>query len=608
MIGVLFRLQWMQLKGRVVRSIRLLRQPKYLVGFLVGAMWMGLWVVRPMLKSRIGIGSVAGNPLGAELLPVFRQLVALVVAFALPLPWLLPWGRLGLPFRESELTMLLQAPLTRRQVIQYGLLKSEIGVLISALILPLFVGLGGLRTRLLMGCGTWLLFEFWHLNGKWRALFIRRQAELPAGLARARRLAVTIGLVGFYAALAWGLRSLSTQILAASRGADVRQVAQALSTMTWPPLLRAVSTPAWWLTAPMFAGGAAAFVLAAAPVLLAVVAQREIVLRSKARFEESALERAAKEEGRKSPARRFAAISSRARTSHPFALDRNGPPEIALVWKNAMRVSRTRWLSIGYFGAAVLVVIAVLPAALRLHEVVYSVLAVIGAASLVVQPLLAGMTWNNDLRSELAYLEMVRTWPVPARRFVLAEVISPALLSFATAVLGAGIFLASQFGSHMRETLTGHRSYLVLFPRTGVVWGLGAGPVTVLLVASVLPMAAALAFFSSAAQNLATLFVPAWMAHSADRSRGFAVFGQRLLVSAALGLAVLLALIPGALLVGAAAALQWWLRGPWSAWAFPFWGVLAAAPLFALGWLLVQVAGRLWERLDPSQEILEMGR
>jgi len=36
--------------------------------------------------------------------------------------------------------------------------------------------------------------------------------------------------------------------------------------------------------------------------------------------------------------------------------------------------------------------------------------------------------------------------------------------------------------------------------------------------------------------------------------------------------------------------------------------VLAAAPLFALGWLLVQVAGRLWERLDPSQEILEMGR
>jgi len=27
-----------------------------------------------------------------------------------------------------------------------------------------------------------------------------------------------------------------------------------------------------------------------------------------------------------------------------------------------------------------------------------------------------------------------------------------------------------------------------------------------------------------------------------------------------------------------------------------------------LGWLIVQVAERLWERLDPSQEILELGR
>ena len=98
-----------------------------------------------------------------------------------------------------------------------------------------------------------------------------------------------------------------------------------------------------------------------------------------------------------------------------------------------------------------------------------------------------------------------------------------------------------------------------------------------------LAIAAAVSFFWSALQNLATLFVPAWMAHSADRSQGIAVFGQRMLFSAALGLALLIALIPSALLVGAAAGVQWWLGIPWSAWAFPFWGVLAAAPQFALG-------------------------
>jgi hypothetical protein len=608
MIGVLVRLQWMQLKGRVVRSIRLLRQPKYLVGFIVGAGWMGLWVVRPLLKSKIHFESAPGIQFGMEFIPAIHQFVALFVTVALPLPWLLPWGRLGLPFRESELTMLLQAPLSRRQVIQYGLLKSEVGVLLSGLILPLFVGLGGLGARLLMGCGIWILFEFWHLNGKWRALFNLRQTEIPTALARTRRLMLTIGLVGFYAAVLLALKPLVTLFGGALGGTDYRHVAASLTAVTWPPLLRVLSTPAWWLTAPMFAGGGTAFVVAAAPMLLAILAQREIVLRSKARFEESALEHATKEEAKKSPTKRFAKLSSRARSNRPFELDHRGPPEVAFVWKNSMRVSRARWTRIAYVGSALLLAIAVLPAILRLHDVVYGVLAVLGAVLMIILPLLAGMTWNNDLRTELAHIELVRTWPVSARGFVLAEVLSPAILSFASAVFGAGVLLTSLFGSRLREALTGERSELVLLPRTGEFMGVDTGLATVLLLASFLPMAAAVSFFSSALQNLATLFVPAWMAHSADRSQGVAAFGQRMLFSAALGLSLLLALIPSALLVGAAAGVQWWLGIPWSAWAFPFWGVLAAVPQFALGWLIVQVAGRLWERLDPSQEILELGR
>jgi hypothetical protein len=197
---------------------------------------------------------------------------------------------------------------------------------------------------------------------------------------------------------------------------------------------------------------------------------------------------------------------------------------------------------------------------------------------------------------------------VSARRFVLAQVLSPALLSFVAASFGAGVVLTSLFGSRLREALTGQRSGLVLLPRTGEFLGVGTGLATVLVFASFLPMAAAVSFFSSALQNVATLFVPTWMAHSADRRRGVAALGQRMLFSAALGLALLLASVPSAVLVGAAAGLQWWLGIPWSAWTFPLWGMLAAAPLLAGGWLLVQVGGRLWERLDPSQEILELGR
>jgi len=598
----------MQLKGRVVRSIRLLRQPKYLVGFVVGAGWMGLWILRPLLRSRLNLEPAPGSRFGVEFLPAIHQFAALVVTVALPFPWLLPWGRLGFPFRESELTMLLQAPLSRRQVIQYGLLKSEVGVLVSAVVLPLIVGMGGLLARLRMGCGTWLLFEFWHLNGRWRALFNLRQTEIPDALARARRLSLTIGLLGFYALVLFALKPLVAQVGAALGGGDYRAVVASLTTVTWPPLLGALLTPAWWLTAPVFAGGGAAFVVAAVPILLTIVAQREIVLRSKARFEERALEHAEKEKSKKSPMRRFAKISSRVRSKRPFEIDRRGPPEIALVWKNAMRVSRARWTRIAYAGAALLIGIALLPALLPVHDAVYGVLATFGAVQMVMLPLLAGMTWKNDLRTELAHIDLVRTWPVPARRFVMAEVLSPAILSFACAAFGAGVVLTSLFGSRLREALTGQHSRLVLLPRGGDFMGVDTVLATVLLFVSFLPMTAAVSFFSSALQNLATLFVPAWVAHGADRSQGVAAFGQRMLFSAGLGLALLLALIPSALLVGAAAGVQWLLGIPWSAWAFPLWGVLAAAPQLALGWLIVQVAGRLWERLDPSQEILELGR
>jgi hypothetical protein len=459
-----------------------------------------------------------------------------------------------------------------------------------------------------MGCGTWLLFEFWHLNGKWRALFNLRQTELPAPRARTRRLALTFGLLVFYAVLIAALKPFVMQVGAAFGGANFRQVATSLQTLTWPPLLEALLAPARWLTAAMFAGGVGPFVLAAVPMVVAILAQREIVLRSKARFEEGALERATKDEASKSPTRRFARISSRARTRRPFELEPMGRPEAALVWKNAMQVSRHRWLHVVALGAALLLAVALLPAALGLHDVTYGVMTTFGLVVFFSMPLFTGMSFNNDLRSELAHIEMVRTWPVSAQGFVLAEVLSPAMLGFASAVFGAGVVLASLFGSRLNETLTGRHSTLVLLPWGGELLRVYTGLATVLIFLGVLPMAAAVAFFSSALQNLATLFVPAWMVHSADRSRGIAAVGQRLLVSFALGLALMLALIPGGLLVGAAALAQKGLGIPWSAWAFPLWGVLAAGPQFAMGWFMVQAGGRLWERLDPSQEILELGR
>jgi hypothetical protein len=598
----------MTLKGRVVRSIRLLRQPKYLVGSIVGFGWIGLWVIRPMMHSKLSFGAMPAGAPDVPYLPAIHRIVALAITVLLPLPWLVPWGRLGLPFRESELTMLLQAPLSRRQVIQYGLLKSETGVLFSALVLSLVLGGGGPLARLATFLGTWILFEFWHLNGKWRALFNLRQTEIPVGRARARRILLSIGLLAFYLALVVALAPFFAGVVSAFSGVVGGDIPRTLTAISWPPLLVALLTPAWWLSAPMFAEGGTAFVAAALPPVLAVLAQREVVLRSRARFEESALEHAKVEAAKKSPTQRRARVSSRARQKHPFELAHHGTPELAVLWKNAIRVSRVPWAHVAIAGPILLIVLAVLPAVLRLPDLTYGVFAIAGGMLMFVPPLVSGMTWNNDLRTELAHIELVRTWPVSAERFVLAEVLSPALASFAASTFGAGVLLTSLFGSRLRQALTGEPTELHLLPRFGEFMGVNTALAAGVLFASVLPMAAAASFFSSAIQNLAVVWAPAWMAHSSDRSQGVAAFGQRMVFSIGLGLAFMLALIPSALLIGAAVLLQHAIGIPWSAWAFPFWGLLGAAPLFAGGWLIVRVTAPFWERLDPSQEVLEIGR
>jgi len=66
--------------------------------------------------------------------------------------------------------------------------------------------------------------------------------------------------------------------------------------------------------------------------------------------------------------------------------------------------------------------------------------------------------------------------------------------------------------------------------------------------------------------------------------------------------------IPSSAMVGLALFVQWLIGLPWSAWAFPLWGVLASVPPFIAAGLIIGVGGKMWENLDASTEILESGQ
>lgn len=601
MIGVIIRLQAMTLRGRVVRSLRLLRQPKYLIGMLAAAAWLLLWVGRPLLNSGVRFENRGFEMVTDELRPVAHMATAFVTSFALVLPWLWPWGRPGLRLREAELTLLLQAPLTRREVIGYGLLKSAPGTVVTVLILALVMG-DGLRGQMMLVAGLLPLFAFWSLHASWRAMLSVRGRESQA-VRRCLWLVAGAGAV-FLLALAGAALPFARSVVA-SMPPDPDSVAHDLGALEWPPLLRTLLLPGRLLTAAAFARGPAETMVAGLPLVLLAGLQLELVLRSRARFEEPALDWARRTGARPFATRQRAFGSPRlTRRWQVFGLAAAGRPEVAVLWKNLMRVSRLPLLRGAGVTAALCLGLGVTLGLLPAPALVFALLTVAGLAIAATASLFVG-SWDNDLRTELAHLELVRSWPIRAAPLVLAEVASPALLGLLTGLAGLALALGGCLGAELAAA-RGTPAAIPLAP-AGRAMGVSAPGFALLALAGAVPLIAGASLAVSALQNLATLFVPAWMIKAPDANKGIAGFGRNLIVSSAMLLGFVLVLVPGALLLGLALLVQQLAGIAWSAWEFPLWGLLAAAPLFASAGVLVAAASRLWAHLDPSEELLEIG-
>ena len=85
------------LRGKIVRTIRLLKQPKYLVGVAVFIAWMTVWVGGPIFfdddRGEVNIEFFNAELLFSALgdaLPAIQLAIALVVALLISLWWLLP--------------------------------------------------------------------------------------------------------------------------------------------------------------------------------------------------------------------------------------------------------------------------------------------------------------------------------------------------------------------------------------------------------------------------------------------------------------------------------------------------------------------------------------
>lgn len=587
MIRALLYLQMMTAWNRFRARLQRLKQPKYLAGFLVGGLYFFFYLIRPLFLAGPGWSGAAAAPPAANwaagLAGMLEVLAATILAVVVLGAWIFPQGRAALSFTEAEAAFLFPAPVRRRTLIHFKLLRSQASILVSTLIMALVSSRFGRH-----GHG-WA-----HVAGWWLVLSTLNLHFLGASFARTRLLDWGINhwtrrwiLLGLLLAAGlgawWWIRLQFPQALAEHPPPhDLDGWLREIDRLLNAPPLSLLLAPFRWLIRPGLASSPADFLRTIGPALLLLAGHYVWVIRSDVAFEEASLEQARQRADRLATLHRHPSQPppSRARRP-PFHLHSTGPAAIALLWKNLILASTLLsgrlWIVLGLsFG---------IPA------VVIGVNARQGEISLIAAMLLAmGLAWSvllgpqllrQDLRQDLRSADVLKLYPLPGWKIILGELLAPTLILSLVQWFLIGLLILVFTGAPGGQAIP-------ISQRLSVATGAALLCPGINLLSLLVP-------------NAAVLLFPAWLQTGPGGPQGIEATGQRLISLLGQLLVFSLALAPAAAAaVGVQVLLTLWL--PW------MWSVPAAAAAAVLLLLLESAAGiallgQLFERLDVATEL-----
>ena len=163
---------------------RRLREPRYLIPFAVSLLWLGILGAAPRAAQRLArAGRWAGTRCRRRRARRSSSSAGSGSSCGSCCCGSCPTRRRALEFSPAEIHFLFPAPVTRRQLVQYKLLRAQVGILFGALVSAFFFGArfthadGWARVLAL-----WLFFAIGHLHGI-AASFVRTDL-IEAGLER----------------------------------------------------------------------------------------------------------------------------------------------------------------------------------------------------------------------------------------------------------------------------------------------------------------------------------------------------------------------------------------------------------------------------------------
>lgn len=584
-LSALWYLQSRSLVNRVRSRLLRLRQPKYLIGAVVGFGYLWMVGFRHLFTGAVSHRSpVDGVVMSPEFRLGLQAIAMLVFLIFLAGSWVFAGDRASLQFSEAEVAFLFPAPVGRRALIQFRLIRLLLGSLFSAVVFNFFTGRalhdGHAVFRL---AGLWVVLSTLGLHALGASFAAQRLTE--RGLSGMRRRLLVLGVVSvlMLALWSWG------------RAVAAEQMPQGFEEFgAWLGRLPTMGPVPWlflpirWVVAPWFAGSWAEFIRSMLPALAVLLAHYVWVIRADVAFEEASVEASKKRAERLASAReqRMGAAPKPTRSRRdPFTLAPTGFPPMALLWKNLISAGQIFTLRFWLLMVWILVVGGTVASRVfkgsQETNPVQLILAGFFAVVFLLSFALGPQVFRNDFRTDLKNADWLKALPLPAWQIALGELMAPVCLMVSVQWI---LLVVVAIFSRGLELWVGPQLDAWRWQALGSAFLLCA-PMDLLLIA--LPNAAALLF-------------PAWVQIGTDRQAGIEAMGQRMIFVAGQMLILLVALLPSA---GVGFAVIWLAsRVMELPNAIPL-GAIAVTMVLALeGWLVVRALGVAFSRFDISQE------
>jgi hypothetical protein len=137
------------LKNWLLVRLRKLTSPRYLVALLLGGAYLWFFLgLRHLPSQSVTGGETAG------------RVAAVLLLLAVMRWWLFGADRTALAFSPAEIQFLFPAPVTRRQLILFKLLRAQLLLLVNVLVWTLLIRRGGSGfSAALHALSLWVLFS-----------------------------------------------------------------------------------------------------------------------------------------------------------------------------------------------------------------------------------------------------------------------------------------------------------------------------------------------------------------------------------------------------------------------------------------------------------------